>query len=97
MQIYTLKAFIYEICEAIKERALEAKKEKDEAEKHKDNDKEEYMYAVGRLMVFNEVISIIKQTAEPLGIDLKELKLDDIDPDKIWYKILKYSYFLLKV
>jgi DNA-binding NtrC family response regulator len=83
MQIYTLKAFIYEICEAIKERALEAKKEKDEAEKHKDNDKEEYMYAVGRLMVFNEVISIIKQTAEPLGIDLKELKLDDIDPDKI--------------
>ncbi|XRO76346.1 hypothetical protein ACO3VM_06045 [Methanocaldococcus sp. 10A] len=82
VDIDNLQAFVYEICEAIKERALDAKKEKDEAEKHKNNDKEDYMYAVGRLMGFNEVISIIKQTAEPLGIDLKELKLDDIDPDK---------------
>ncbi|ACX72186.1 conserved hypothetical protein [Methanocaldococcus vulcanius M7] len=82
VDIDTLQAFIYEICEAIKERALEAKKEKDKAEKHRDKDKEEHIYAVGRLMGFNEVISIIQQTAESLGIDLKDLKLDDIDPDK---------------
>ncbi len=33
-------------------------------------------------MAFNEVISIIQQTAESLGINLRDLKLDDIDPDK---------------
>jgi hypothetical protein len=80
--IESLKAFIHEICEAIKERALEAKREKDEVEKRKDQDIGEYMYAVGRLMTFNEVISIIQQTAEPLGLTLKDLKLDDIDPDR---------------
>ncbi|WP_167886077.1 MULTISPECIES: hypothetical protein [unclassified Thermococcus] len=42
------------------------------------------MYALGRLMAFNEVISIIQQTAESLelGMNLKDLKLNDIGPDK---------------
>jgi hypothetical protein len=78
----TLQAFIYEICEIIKEDALDAKKEKDKAEKCKDEDVEGYMYATGRLMAYYEVVSTIINQAEALGIDLKDLKLDDINPDK---------------
>jgi hypothetical protein len=78
----TLQAFICEICEIIKEDALDAKKEKDKAEKCKDEDMGEYMYATGRLISYYEVVSTIINQAGALGIDLKDLKLDDINPDK---------------
>jgi hypothetical protein len=40
------------------------------------------MYASGRLMAFNEVISIIRQTAVACGLDLRDLRLNDINPDR---------------
>ncbi|EHP84340.1 hypothetical protein [Methanotorris formicicus] len=61
---------------------MESKKEKDGEEKHKDKDMEGYMYASGKLMAYYEVVSTIINHAEALGIDLKDLKLDDINPDE---------------
>lgn len=64
------KSFLSIVCEALKERALDSVKEK------KDD------YSSGRVMGFNESISIIQQTAQGMGIDLKEIGLDDVDPDR---------------
>jgi len=66
------KGYICEVCEVIKERALQAKEE----EKSDKN-----LFNSGRLMAFNEVVSILQQDALGMGIDLNELKLDDIKPD----------------
>lgn len=63
------KGFLSAVSEALKERALEA------VEKKKDE------YDSGRVMGFNESISIIQQTAQGMGIDLAEIGLDDINPD----------------
>jgi hypothetical protein len=67
------KSLLVIACEAIKYRALEAKKLKDTK-----ND----LFNLGRLLGFNEVISIIIQEASPLGVELKEIDLDGINPDK---------------
>lgn len=61
----------------IKERALNAKEDRNKEQKNSDG----YMYESGRIMAFNEIISIMQQQAEAFEIALRELCLDDIDPD----------------
>lgn len=61
----------------IKERALQAKDDRSREQRGSEG----YMYESGRIMAFNEVISIMQQQAKAFGIPLKELRLDDINPD----------------
>ena len=72
------KHYLFDLGPAIKERALEAKKARDREAKGSEG----YMYESGRLIAFNEVISIMQQDAEGFGIPLADLQLEDIDPDR---------------
>jgi hypothetical protein len=72
------KRYLNDLGEIIKTRALEAKAERA-------NEREgspEFHFQCGRLVAFNEVISILQQQAEGFGIDFADLSLDDIDPDR---------------
>jgi hypothetical protein len=40
------------------------------------------MFAEGKLMAYYEILSMIINQAKTFGIDLKNIKLDDIDSDK---------------
>jgi hypothetical protein len=42
----------------------------------------DWMFQAGRVMAFNEAISLIQQTALGLGIPLSDLGLADIEPDR---------------
>lgn len=72
------KNYLFDLGPIIMERALEARTEK----RATSNTTSEKDYAAGRLMAFNEVISIMQQQAEGLGIPLKDLRLDGIEPDR---------------
>lgn len=71
------KNYLYDLGPIIMGRALEAKAEKQTA--HPGSAKD---YQAGRLLAFNEVISIMQQQAEGLGISLKDLRLNGIEPDR---------------
>ena len=62
----------------LKERALEARRERDRLPEGSTR----RMFESGRVLAFNEVISVLQQTAEGFDIPLAELRLDDIDPDR---------------
>lgn len=72
------KNYLHDLGHLIKERALQATKERSLERKNS----REYFYESGRVMAFNEVITIMQQQALAFGIQLKELQLDDITPDK---------------
>lgn len=72
------KDYLFDLGFLFKERALEARSQRDgllpgslEREFH-----------AGRVLAFNEVISIMQQQAEGLGLPLSDLRLDDIEPDR---------------
>lgn len=69
--------YLYDLGPILKKRALEAKDERDAAS----DGSEEREYLSGRLMAFNEVLSIMQQQAAGFEIPLAELRLDDLDPD----------------
>jgi hypothetical protein len=58
------------------EKALEAKQESQLASE------DERAFALGRLMAFHEVISLMQQQARVFGISWEELGLDGIQPEK---------------
>jgi hypothetical protein len=72
------KAYLFDLGDDIKRRAFEAKTERDGSKPGT----EKYSLHMGRLLAFNEVISIMQQNASGLGISLEELRLQDIDPDR---------------
>ncbi|MHB0915157.1 MAG: hypothetical protein ACYC4M_05655 [Thermoleophilia bacterium] len=72
------KYYLYDLGYDIKLRALEAKHERDDAPDESDTKS----YHAGRIMAFNEIISMMQQQAEGFGIPFSDLRLDDIDPDK---------------
>ena len=72
------KHYLKDSAEILKIRALEAKQEQAREQKGS----AAYEFQCGRLIAFNEVISILQQQAGGFGISLKELSLDDIDPDR---------------
>ena len=74
----TTNALLFDVGYEIKLRALKAKEERDRARRGT----EEYCLHAGRVIAFSEAISIIQQTANGLGVPLRELRLDDIDPDR---------------
>jgi hypothetical protein len=70
--------YLYDLGFLIKERALNAKKAPEQEKKGSEG----YMYESGRLLAFNEVVSIMQQQAVAFGIPLGELRLEEIDPDR---------------
>ncbi len=72
------RLYLFDLGQIIKDRALNAKDDLSNQQKNTNG----FMYESGRLMAFNEVISIMQQQADGFGIDLEELNLNDIDPDK---------------
>jgi len=72
------KHYLRDIGEIVKTRALEAKDER----AREQEGSAAYHFQCGRLIAFNEVISILQQQAEGFGINLRDLTLDNIDPDR---------------
>ncbi len=69
--------FLHDLGPVIMERALQAKAKSKEPQPELDK-----TFQLGRLIAFNEVISIIQQQAEGFNIPLEELRLNGIDPDR---------------
>jgi hypothetical protein len=72
----SIDLYVRDLGVLIKEKALEAKKES------RSSPEGERAFALGRLMAFHEVISLMQQQARAFGITLEELGLDDIQPEK---------------
>jgi hypothetical protein len=70
--------YLFDLGLYIKERALDARRERDSLPKGSS----EREFQSGRLLAFNEVISIMQQHAEGMDIPLADLRLDEIDPDR---------------
>ncbi len=70
------KSYLYDLGMLLKEKAKEAKSEKEAASSTKDAD-----YEVGYLMAFHEVIDVMKEQAKAFNIEQKDIGLADIDPD----------------
>ncbi len=70
--------YLFDLGLLVKERALEARRQREESPPGSS----EREFRSGRVMAFNEVISIMQQQAEGLGIPLADLRLDDIVPDR---------------
>ena len=72
------RRYLRALGEIIKTRALEAK---DERAKERQGSPA-YDFQCGRLVAFNEIISILQRQAGGFGIRLEDLSLGDIDPDR---------------
>lgn len=70
--------YLYDLGLILRERALEAVAERDAAPQGS----EARLFQSGRVMAFNEVISIIQQQAQAFGIPLSDLRLDGVEPDR---------------
>lgn len=73
-----LEGYLFDLGPLLKERALGARRQRDESP---DGSLEREFHS-GRVMAFNEVISIMQQQAEGMGIPLADLRLDDVLPDR---------------
>jgi len=69
--------YLCDLGDLIKEKALEAKRNKDGSTGQAD-----YDYELGRLMGYHEVVSLMQQQAQTFGISLDKIHLSDIDPEK---------------
>jgi hypothetical protein len=72
------KTYLFDLGLILKHRALEARRQRDQsasgtADRECQN---------GRVIAFDEVISILQQQAEGFGIPLGDLRLEDIEPDR---------------
>lgn len=70
--------FLFDLGFELAARALDARRARDE----NSATGEDRRFQEGRLLAFNEVISLMQQQATGLGIDLSELRLAEIDPDR---------------
>ena len=71
------KNYVSDLSQFVKEHALEAVAER---EKHRGQPAQEFHD--GCVLSFHRIVSLMQQQALAFGIDLKELKLDDIEPDR---------------
>lgn len=80
--ILTYEGYLQEICEILRERATEARRDEDMLKKKKGAESSEYIFQSGRALAYYEVISTIRNQAMAMGIPLEILGLDKFDPDK---------------
>lgn len=71
------KNYLRDLGNLLREAAASAKRERDEL-----NDSSQRDYAVGRLMAYHEVVSLMQEQAAAFGIPLADIGLDSIDPDR---------------
>ena len=71
-------AYLFDLGHELLERAREAKTQRDNARAGTP----EREFSAGRLLAYNEVISVMQQSAEGLGIPLDRLRLQGVDPDR---------------
>jgi hypothetical protein len=71
------KNYLLELGLLLKEKAQEAKKEKDHPVGQSDKD-----YNIGYLMAFHEVIDLMKQQADAFNINQNDIGLSDINVEK---------------
>jgi hypothetical protein len=74
----TLESFLGDVGGYIRERALEAKTERDALPL----DTPERQFQDGRVVAFNEVVSILQQTLDGFEIPRMAMNLDGLDPDR---------------
>jgi hypothetical protein len=72
----SIDSYVRDLSALLKKEALEAKEES------RTVPEDERAFALGRLMAFHEVISLMQQQAQAFGIPLEDLGLDDISPEK---------------
>ena len=72
------KHYLRDLGEIVKTCALETKDER----AREQEGSARYHFQCGRLLAFIEIISILQQQAEGFDINLQDLNLGDIDPDK---------------
>ena len=77
MEKSTFQLYLLDLGTQIKEKALEVKLEKDRAKLSGDHD-----YALGRLMAFYEIVTLMRDQASAFGITLKDVSREDINPDR---------------
>jgi hypothetical protein len=70
--------YLYDLGPILKERALRHKAARDAAFRGS----EDYSFQSGHVLAFNEVISILQQQADAFQIGRRDLRLEDIDPDR---------------
>jgi hypothetical protein len=68
--------FLKDLCVLIKEKAIGAKRNLNGV---MPGDRD---HAIGRLMAYHEVVSLIQQQAVAFDIDMTELNMADIDPER---------------
>jgi hypothetical protein len=69
---------LHDVGAALRDRALEARQRKRSVA----GASSEYEFESGRLMAFNETISILQQYAEGFDIPASELHLETVEPDR---------------
>lgn len=72
------KDYLSDLGYLLKERAKSAKENRDKEVRGS----EDYIFESGRLMAYYEVISLMQDQAKAFGIPLKDLRLEDIVPDR---------------
>ncbi|MEW6609860.1 MAG: hypothetical protein AB1414_20850 [bacterium] len=72
------KCYLFDLGFYIKERALKAKEERNKEIPNTPG----YEFQCGRIIAFNEVISIMQQCAKGFDIPLQDLNMKDIEPDR---------------
>lgn len=70
--------YLFDLGPIIKERSFRAKIDRDASPRPS----AEYDFNAGRVLGFNEIISILQDQARAFGIPLEDLRIQDIDPDK---------------
>lgn len=71
------RLYLRDLGELIKDLALAARDERDEAAAGEDR-----AYATGRLMALHEVVSLMQQQADAFGLSHRDLRLDDVEPER---------------
>jgi hypothetical protein len=70
-----LSGYLLDLGHLVREAAVEAKKTRNSAASNSRD------FESGRLMAYNEVVSLMQQQAIAFDLSFKEIGLEDIDPD----------------
>jgi hypothetical protein len=73
----TVKNYLFDLGGPIKEYALAAV-----AERAKQSDRAAQEFYDGYVLGFHRVVSLMQQQAQAYGIDLKDLQLEGVEPDR---------------
>jgi hypothetical protein len=73
----TTANYLRDLGDLIKRAALDARAERDRS-----TDESLAQFNLGRLTALHDVVSLMQQQAVAFGLDVRDLALDDIDPER---------------